>query len=339
MKKYLLNKIILATLTCITTFLAYPTSVLAETGWTNHGPYWAYIDSDGSEHKGWLKDGDKWYYFDEVPSMVKGTKTIKGKTYFFSDSGELLKEIPTKQGIIRSKYADINGSINEVKLERNSGFKNAKMYFVNGKYNLAKFFNSDGTIASNTVVIPIGDDGKEWHPHITDEFGYYADIKTKLELNGRVYIEIDDGFGGESNRTTTDPDTGETLYITSDKSLGNERHPMCLAKDEWWYGYGYYEGWHYINSMNKMEKNVWKQNDEKTKWFYLNENGKMVMNKWIQSEGNWYYMGTDGHMLTNTTIRGYYLDDVWHYVSSNRYLPTDTTVNEYYFGTDGVYQP
>jgi len=209
------------------------------------------------------------------------------------------------------------------------------MYLVEGKYNLAKWFNADGTIAANTIVEPINVDGKENHWTITDEYGYDAYYKTKVELNGRVYMQIDDGWGGESNITTTDPDTGEILYITRDESLGKDRHPMCLAKDEWWYGYGSEEGWHYIDSMNKSEKNLWKQNEEKTKWFYLDDKGKMAINKWIKSGDDWYYAGIDGHMMTNTTIKGYYLGDDWHYVATGGYMPTDATINEYYFGADG----
>lgn len=319
------------------------TSIGVSAEWVSQGPYWIYMDNNHTVvHKGWLKEGDKWYYTEnELGAMITGAKTINGKPYFFADSGELLKEFPEEKGVIFSIFNDIDRNINEVKSSINrSGLKNAEQYYLNGsKIPSIKYLNADGTVATNTLVQGIGDNGEEHRWNITDEYGYPSDYKTKLELNGRVYMQIDDGWGGTSNITTIDRDTGEVLYITTDKNMGKDTNPMCLAKDEWWYGYGDNQGWHYINSMNKPEKNVWKQNDEKTRWFYLDDKGSMTLNKWIKSGENWYYTGTDGHMLTDTTIKGYYSGDEWHYVTTNWDVPTGTKVNEYYFDADGVYKP
>lgn len=318
------------------------TSIGVSAEWRDQGPYWAYLENDGTYHKGWLKYGDKWYYTDiNKGIMIKGAKTIEDKSYFFSNSGELLKEFPVEKGVILSVYNDIDRNINEVKIPINrTGLKNTEQYYVNSiEIPLTKFLNADGTVAANTLLEPISDNGEEHLWKITDEYGYIADYKTKLELNGRVYMQIDDGWGGTSNITTADRDTGEVLFVTTDKTMGKNIHPMCLAKDEWWYGHGEYNGWYYINSINKPEKNIWKQNDEKTRWFYLDDKGSMTLNKWIKSGENWYYTGTDGHMLTDTTIKGYYTGDVWHYVTTDWGVPTGTKVNQYYLGADGVYKP
>ena len=53
----------------------------------------------------------------------------------------------------------------------------------------------------------------------------------------------------------------------------------------------------------------WKQ-DEKG-WWVENEDGSYLVNQWYQSpaSGLWYYMGSDGYMLTNTTTPdGYYVN-------------------------------
>lgn len=49
-------------------------------------------------------------------------------------------------------------------------------------------------------------------------------------------------------------------------------------------------------------------------WFYDAENGTRLHSTWIESGGAWYYLGSDGRMLTDTTTPdGYYVgsDGKW----------------------------
>ncbi len=60
---------------------------------------------------------------------------------------------------------------------------------------------------------------------------------------------------------------------------------------------------------------TWKQ--DSIGWWVENEDGSYLKNQWYQSpeSGLWYYMGTDGYMLTNTTTPDGYLvnaDGVWN---------------------------
>ena len=60
---------------------------------------------------------------------------------------------------------------------------------------------------------------------------------------------------------------------------------------------------------------TWKQ--DAIGWWVENEDGSYLKNQWYQSpeSGLWYYMGTDGYMLTNTTTPDGYLvnaDGVWN---------------------------
>ena len=50
-------------------------------------------------------------------------------------------------------------------------------------------------------------------------------------------------------------------------------------------------------------------------WYYFDPaSGTMVANNWIQDGGSWYYLGSDGRLLTNTvTPDGLQVDEygIW----------------------------
>ena len=45
-------------------------------------------------------------------------------------------------------------------------------------------------------------------------------------------------------------------------------------------------------------------------WYYfMQDTGYMLKNNWMETNGIWYYLGSNGAMLTNTTTPdGYYVD-------------------------------
>lgn len=58
----------------------------------------------------------------------------------------------------------------------------------------------------------------------------------------------------------------------------------------------------------------WWYEDEDGNWFYFRGNGAMATSSWIEWKGEYYYVGADGKMLTNTTTPdGYRVDanGVW----------------------------
>lgn len=58
----------------------------------------------------------------------------------------------------------------------------------------------------------------------------------------------------------------------------------------------------------------WWYEDEDGNWFYFRGNGSMATSSWIEWKGEYYYVGADGKMLTNTTTPdGYRVDanGVW----------------------------
>ena len=59
---------------------------------------------------------------------------------------------------------------------------------------------------------------------------------------------------------------------------------------------------------------AWWHKDEDGNWYYFRGNGAMAISSWIEWKGEYYYVGADGKMLTNTTTPdGYRVDanGVW----------------------------
>ena len=57
----------------------------------------------------------------------------------------------------------------------------------------------------------------------------------------------------------------------------------------------------------------WRQ-DTSGSWYFMEDSGAMNSSGWLKYNGLWYYLGSDGKMLTNTTTPdGYALnsDGVW----------------------------
>ena len=73
--------------------------------------------------------------------------------------------------------------------------------------------------------------------------------------------------------------------------------------------------WFYMDPTNGDMQTGWVQSPYSGKWFYMNPSNGDMMTGWIQSplSGKWYYMGSDGAMVTNTTVNGYVLgaDGAW----------------------------
>ena len=50
--------------------------------------------------------------------------------------------------------------------------------------------------------------------------------------------------------------------------------------------------------------NSWWRKDANGDWYYFRGNGAMAKSSWIEWKGEYYYVGKDGKMLTNTTHSG-----------------------------------
>ena len=67
--------------------------------------------------------------------------------------------------------------------------------------------------------------------------------------------------------------------------------------------------WYYLDPNTGIMQTGWKYIDNG--WYFLNPNngGSAATGGWVQSGSDWYYLGADGKMLTDTTTPdGYYVD-------------------------------
>ena len=115
--------------------------------------------------------------------------------------------------------------------------------------------------------------------------------------------------GGYSDSADSD-----TLYIGSDRmsSIGGRNYGSSAASNPgsapvassgWqWTG----SCWKYKRANGTYAVNCWEQVNGK--WYNFDGNGIMRANQWVRNTNNehvWYYVGSDGAMVTNTSINGY----------------------------------
>ena len=68
--------------------------------------------------------------------------------------------------------------------------------------------------------------------------------------------------------------------------------------------------WYYIKENGTMQKGWLKQNNI---WYYLQPGNGAMATGWRNIKDSWYYFASNGAMVVNTVIDGYYInsDGVW----------------------------
>ena len=64
--------------------------------------------------------------------------------------------------------------------------------------------------------------------------------------------------------------------------------------------------WQYKRPNGSLAVNCWEQ--VTGKWYCFDASGNMRSNQWVRNTNNehlWYYVGSDGAMVTNTSVNGY----------------------------------
>ena len=85
---------------------------------------------------------------------------------------------------------------------------------------------------------------------------------------------------------------------------------------------------------------------EGDQWYYYDSNGDYVTDKWKSYNGNYFYLGDEGYMLTNELIEdgnNYYFVDANGAMVKNAWIPVPADDSEdldvdyrwYYFGSNG----
>lgn len=163
----------------------------------------------------------------------------------------------------------------------------------------------------------------------------YASTTTFIMPAGNVeveavyenYVYIPDYTPAVPSVTVTKKDgwnkSGKTWYYYED---GVKEKGWLKLKNTWYYldpktGAMYDDGLaeidggtYYFYSWGGMANSFWYLDEETGDWYFFRGNGAMAKNAWIEWKGEYYYVGRDGAMLTNTvTPDGYTVDrnGVW----------------------------
>lgn len=108
-------------------------------GWKQINSKWYYFGDNGCYEDGWQQIDGKWYYFNY--GMVTGCKCIGGRLYEFEKNGALKGEITQKDGWYQSGSTWY--------YFENSRVVTSATKIIDG---CMYYFNSDGTMAANTIV-------------------------------------------------------------------------------------------------------------------------------------------------------------------------------------------
>ena len=86
-----------------------------------------------------------------------------------------------------------------------------------------------------------------------------------------------------------------------------------MAANQWLESDG---SWYFLKAEGAMALNEWVLSPGDGKWYYMSNNGTMLRNQWIQTGSDWYFVGSDGAMLSDTIVGGYYLDGSGRYIKN-----------------------
>lgn len=82
-----------------------------------------------------------------------------------------------------------------------------------------------------------------------------------------------------------------------------------VAKKGWKKEDGY---WYYYDNNQKLT-NKWLKDVNNGEWYYFGTDGRMITNDWVKDGGEWYYLGDDGIMYRNRWLKD---EGEWYYLDS-----------------------
>ncbi len=219
---------------------------------------------------GWINKDGKRYYMQANGELAKYWTEIDGKMYYFTGSNELVTGWLTKIATKEKYYFNKDGVMQTgfIKVDGNT-------YYMKKDGAMVKYWND-----INGKTYYFDGNGKMitgWLREIANNKWHYFDENGVLQASKTGWINK----------------YGKTYYMQSNGELAKYWNTID--------GKGYY-----FNSDGEMVTGWLTKISTKEK-YYFNEDG--VMQKgWLKYGDDWYYLDTkDGHMMTNTTIDGYYI--------------------------------
>ena len=179
----------------------------------------------------------------------------------------------------------------------------------------SKAGNTLVTVAERNGVRMIAVVMKSQSTHYTDtkamlDYGFKLAEAGVLSENGAGSSGNGNGSGSTGSQTSSQgsavsPVTGtsggpgvtsQRGWVKTDKGWNFIKDNGAKASGEW---VSDSDGTYWIDSDTYMAKG-WRQVEGK--WYYLRSNGAVAKNYWAAGQdGTWYYLGSDGSMLTSTT--------------------------------------
>lgn len=145
----------------------------------------------------------------------------------------------------------------------------------------------------------------------------YEDTRKLLDYG---FAKAASSSSGEDSRSfdNTNKSSSEKTYEKLPYKTGwirNKTGWYYLNAGGSWYALGRFEidGESYWFDGSGYMVTGWQQ-DGDGYWYYMTESGTMQKSSWLQYNNQWYYLGADGRMYTNTTTSdGYYVNNegIW----------------------------
>ncbi|WP_165210796.1 KxYKxGKxW signal peptide domain-containing protein [Streptococcus tangpeifui] len=280
---------------------------------------WYFLDANKQKVTGWLNINGQRLYFDKNGTQAKGVNvTLDGDTYHFDpDTGEMWT----------NRFAQITSYDSD-----------------NSKYPDWYYFGADGSMRTGWQTI----DGREMYfitpdkvintPYFKRNIG--AQVKGRLQtISGHDYY--------------FDPDTGEMLTNTDitikgiTYHLNEDGHATKTTPDhpEDTQQHGHFEQKDFYNDPHSFHYNAWvyigqdglpatgMQTINGQKLFFSPLYGEQAINRLVGHDGNLYYFGENGAMVTNQRIK---IEDGWIHLSADG--TADDGYRRNYDGSVSVYK-
>lgn len=292
----------------------------------SNGTYgdWYYAGADGKAYAA--------EYDNKTGLLVEGTgwAKINGSWYFFNGSGQM--------------YQNETASIKNRTTGKSETYRfDASGRMVTGWYNTADSFDT----YNNWEYYD--ESGAAFTGWLSDAAGwYYVNNGNLLQGSAVYWVTDENGVGGYSTsssyfytyKTEKDAD-GNVKYVST-------RHDAADYKDSVGYFFNYESGamitgWYSFNTWTDYANSS--SND--TLWYHAESDGS-IHQGWLYDGGSWYYLASNGRMVTNTTETVYESADYNKHMQNWRaanpgYTSAEYNVeaqnyrnaHTYYFGEDG----
>lgn len=192
-----------------------------------------------------------------------------------------------------------------LKGENKDADPNESKYVNDGNYKCSRFTKEDGTPYTGLYLLKDSDGmPKQWI--VLDNDGFYLKEREKDEYVS-AYIDgnlcIDTLYQNGRNYGTFDPLAGYKYLGRKATYQGYDIYYLVL--NDWLYENG---KWYHSDENGLLTKEWYKENG---KWYSFDHGsgGFMRTNEWIGTPYRWYYLGSDGVMVTNQEINGHWINE------------------------------